>query len=121
MDSLNTERSIQLLPVYTEQYRSIHPESDLTRQRIGEISCIVTGTGFLRGNSPQIIKDNSIFLIPPSILHYEESEGYLDTVWVGIQGSYLNKLEKRLHITRDPILTDILMKLWRRSQQTDGA
>jgi AraC-like DNA-binding protein len=63
-----------------------------------------------------------VCLIPPGVPHAEESEGFLDVIWVGVRGTQTDGLDGGDVLTVvDRDVSDLVERMWMFAQMTAGA
>jgi AraC-like DNA-binding protein len=79
-----------------------------------EIICVVEGDGELVSRGDRIpIARGTVCLVPPGVAHIEYSDGSVDLIWVGLRGSFLDRLGHRdIQRVRSPALVQVVESFW---------
>ncbi len=110
---LSGMRSRELTPTLVQRYKGRHTPLIATSHESWELILAFHGRGLLHAVETVPIAPSVACLIPPGMPHREASQGAMDTLWVGLQGTWLNGLPQRLTpISGAHGLTPLAHQLW---------
>jgi AraC-like DNA-binding protein len=116
------KRLSAIYPLYVERYRGPRISKSRNYHDFWELICVTSGKGAMLETKETPAEENSIFLVPPGVLHDEYSEGILDTIWIGLDGEGLEKLNKKSVMSlSSESLTNKIIELWRFAARRNGA
>lgn len=114
-------RSKELTPLYIERFRGPRKRNGATSHSFWELTCVLSGSGgVLVDGAKHPFSENTTFLLPPSATHNEYSEGNLDTIWIGLDGTRLLEEANDMILVESEGLVRKIMDLWRFSGQRHG-
>ncbi len=116
-----SERQKLFRILYAERYSGIRNNKILTSHPFWEFSVVMNGESFLETENEKVFLDkDSIILIPPHCKHME-GPPYLDTIWIGFDGDFINKSGAReLYSLKNSNLAKLAERFWLFSERHFG-
>lgn len=114
-DSLwrGSPRSRELTPTLVQRYKGRHTPLVETWHESWEMILVFHGRGLLHAAETVTIAPSAACLVPPRMPHREASQGAMDTLWIGLQGTWLDSLPQRLTpLTGAQGLMPLAHQLW---------
>ncbi len=110
-------RSTELTPLYIDRYKGSRNNKNMGVHTWWEFFIIFRGNGQIKGiNYCCNLKQFDVCLVPPNIDHAELSDEIMDTLWIGLKGSFLDRLDNSVaHVASGKELMEYAKQLWLRS------
>ena len=105
-------RSEDISPLYVDRFRGPRLGTSLSSHQFWEFTCCLEGEGTLIGENSVSLVKNSICLIPPGIMHREESAEAMDTIWIGFEAKNIPCCEDQILVVEDAGLSEFILRTW---------
>ena len=106
-------RSRELSAHMVQRYRGRHAGTIATWHAGWELVLIMRGKGLLYAGEVLPLTSDTAYLIPPRCAHRETSEGDIDTLWVGLEGTCIAHLPHAIQrLTGARALHPLARQLW---------
>lgn len=112
-------RSSECTPLFIERYVGPRQYPHCTSHDFWDLTAVISGHGWLETHEALSMRPSSVYLIPPGISHREKSDDILDTLWIGLRGTRLNRLDAGTILNvHDVSLVRQIEQLWMFAQKT---
>jgi len=88
-------RSRELTARMVQRYQGRHASVAATWHHDWELIVVLRGTGVLHAGTARTLAPDIAYLIPPHLAHREASVGSMDTLWIGLEGTFLANLPSK--------------------------
>lgn len=107
-------RSDELTPLYIDRYNGIRTDPHMDFHNYWELLAVFKGKGRIKGIKQTFeIGKYCICLVPPTIKHAELSDEKIDTIWIGLEGSLLDRFDStEIHLVTSKDLARDIEQLW---------
>ena len=120
--NVNLIRSEELTPLWIDRYNGPRQNTQMKAHDFWELTHIFKGSGVLKTRtSTEYLQPRKSCLIPPNMNHCELSNGTMDTLWIGLKGKILRRLDmSKVFSVSDARLDECFGQLWMRAEHPYG-